>query len=518
MKKLRTKLYWIIPLLITVISIGILYFVNLERFTAPPHEKWSKSLQIATMDSYYNPQVAIDSDNIHLYYSEDHQLIHKQFDQDYRITKEETIDTTGTWDDFYVYQNEAILYKDGILIDASSNTEIDEADTFHRGVGEIVYYTKGQDVYTYNAATKKTEKLFTVSHEVEKISATDQLLLVYSKNLNKGVYSIYEQKDANQYELILTENIDVGISNMINQIEFTSNDNQVFFAVTAETQSSSGKKYYFYYSTIDLENPTVDLVRFIPTDPETEAPLQDISDIQLRTIGDQLQILFSSVGFTFTDTNDHYAMNVYSMTLGDNDDFDIVRHSNTYTLSLQPMFFGGEAVIWKERAGSSKYNLYLASTKPNIKKEANKTTGDEHLITLGITLSNVATSFLVLMFILVWLIVPIAYLFLSQWILRRRGRSRDINTNEKVFQIGVILYVVNALLLRSLLFPENAYPLAPSYITFPYSSFVYIIGFALLAYVSVQLIKRDWGTIGKYSYFIGIQLLCYTLILGPFYF
>src|SRR5690606_37076242 len=129
MKKIRTKLYWIIPLLIMAISIGILYFVNLERFTAPPNEKWSKSLQIATIDSYYNPQVVADSENNHLYYSEEHQLVHKKFDQDYRIVQEDTILTSGSWDDFYVYQNEVILYKDGKLIDGSTNTEIDEADT-----------------------------------------------------------------------------------------------------------------------------------------------------------------------------------------------------------------------------------------------------------------------------------------------------------------------------------------------------------------------------------------------------
>ncbi|MCU9614708.1 hypothetical protein OEV98_14285 [Caldibacillus lycopersici] len=516
MNTFRHKLYWLIPLFLILVALMILYCINLQRFTSSPQDHWSREYKLRTIDSYNTPQVIHEKDHTELYFVTDGKLIKQVLDSNYNIVSEETVDAEiSTVKDFYIYDDQLVLFKDDSLIDGKTKEKLADATLFQRGINENIYYAKNQDIYTLNVMTKEKKKLLEVSHPVENIRPTDDLLLIYSSNLNIGTFSIYQLKDNNQYELILQDEINVGASNKLNQMELTEDGNVVHLAVTAESQLSTNKMYYFYYDSFDIHHPTIELTRIQPTDPVTNQPLENLSQIQLRTVDDSLEVLFRSVGFTFKDTNDNMAMNIYSMSLNDGK-AQVRKLSDTYSLSQEPMFLTKDAVLWKEST-QQQYNLMLASSNENIIEKTKKITGNELLIAFGITISNIATSAFVAFIISFWLIIPIVYLFVVHLIYRFKDRRRDLNSNNLVFYVGVLTYLVAVLLSRNLLFPENSYVTAPAYISFSGNSFVYILLFAIIALVSVQLIKREWGTIGKYMYFIGIQYLCYLIFLGPFY-
>ncbi len=517
MKTFRHKLFWLIPLTIIIVSLAILYFINLQRFTAPPSENWSRELKIATIDSFYAPQVESKDETTHLYYVEDGNLKAAKYDSNYDLIERNTILTKPKLEDFYVYQDNIILYNDGAILDGATNEELDQATLFQRGTNEQLFYAKGQEVYSLNIETTESNKLFNVAHPIEKIQAVEDLILVYSSNLNRGSFSIYRKTDENTYKQLLQEDINIGVSNQINQIELTAHDQTVYVAVTGESQSTENKKFYFFYSSFPIDDSTVELTQVQPMDPVTNRPLDNLSHVKLRIVDGKLQALFRSVGFTFKDTNDKHAMNIYSINFtGDAD--SVVQHSNTYSVSSDPMYFGENAVLWKESSGQQKYDLFLSSTSEKIMEQTRSKTMEEYLVAFGISISNLATSAFVLLLVMGWLLIPIVYLIIANIIYRIKGRNHDMNESNLVFFIGVILFVIGALLMRNFLFPTNGYSTAPSYITFGGSSIIYILLFAAIALISVLLVKREWGTIGKYAYFIGIQYLCYLLFLGPFYF
>ncbi|MRG87049.1 hypothetical protein [Salinibacillus xinjiangensis] len=518
MEKLRKKLFWLIPLAIVLVGLAILYIINLQRFTAPPTEDWSRDLPIATIDGYHDPQVEVNEGQVDIIYSQNKELVKKSFDSDLREIKEEPIPTkVDSWDDFYVYKDKVFYFDEEKIMNGATTEVIAEAELFHPANDQI-YYAKGQDIFALNLNTNDTQKVVGVSHPVQEIQSSDNYLLVYTNNLNRGQLTFFEKQENDQYKEVISKEVNVGASNKINQMVFTSDQNKIYLGVSAESQSSQNKQFFFLYSEFSIQNPEIELVDLKPYDPVTKGPLENISQFELRPVDGGLEVLFRSVGFTYTDTNDNQAMNIYSMLIGDNSEITVERRSNNYALASAPFFFGDEAVGWKEIADQNQYQLKLASSNPNVVEQAEKTSVEEYLVGFGMSIGSLSTSVFLLYFMIVWTIIPIVYLGVVSLFYRYKDRNRDMNNNPWILYLGVLIYVAGALVMRDHLFPANAYLHAPDYIKFAGNDFFFILLFALFSLISVKLIKRDWGVIGKYSYFLGIQYLLYIVVLGPFYF
>ncbi|QHS21656.1 hypothetical protein GWK91_01225 [Virgibacillus sp. MSP4-1] len=521
MKGLRQKLFWIIPFLIILTGFILLFVTNLQRFTAPPAEGWSRGLEVAKMDGFHDPQVEADKSGMDLYFLRDGSIHHVSYDTDFSKKGEDVIPVDRERvDSFYVYGDRVYYFDEGSIINGKTGEGIDEAEIFHRGEEGIIYYSQGQNVFQFNLKTEEKKKIFSASHPFEEIQVSGPYVLVYTSDLNEGILSIFKyQEQEKSYTEFTQTTVDVGMSNRMNEMVFTAGKDKLHLAVSAETQSKQNKDFYFFYSSVDTDQPEIELVELEPKDPVTQTPLQEISQFQLRTDEEgTLEVLFRSAGFTFTDTNDEQAMNAYHMKLGPDQNLKVERRSNTYSLTSRPFFIGGEAIGWKDRMDGSEYQLLMSSSHPNMIEKTNHRSLNEYLIAFGISIGDLSTAAFILYLVLILILIPVLYFGVTALYYRWKGNRDGLEQNPKVFYGGVIVYTLGALLLRNHLFPDNAYAMAPGYISFPGNDLVFILGFSLLSLVSILLVKRDWGLIGKYSYFIGLQFLFYVLFLGPYYF
>ncbi|SEU03645.1 hypothetical protein SAMN05421676_11556 [Salinibacillus kushneri] len=519
MKAFRQKLFWIIPLLIVIIGFVVLFFTNLYRFTAPPADDWSRGLEITTIDGFHEPQVEETKDGTNLYFLRDGAINRISYDSDFTKVDEEVIPTEGDRiEDFYVNGDTVFYFNEGEIINGRTGEIIDEADIFERGQEGNILYSSDQKVYNLETNAKEPQQIAPVSHPIEHIQSSGPYVLVYAINGNEGTLTIFEKMN-NEYKRLTQTNINVGISNKMNDIVFTSEEEQLHLAVSAETESNQNKEFYFFHSTLNAENPDINLKEIEPYDPVTQAPLEEISQFRLRPAENgAIEVLFRSAGFTFTDSNDEQAMNVYLMRLENDNSITVERRSNTYALTSNPFFIGEDAVGWKDRIDGTQYKLLMASNQPDMIEKAKDRSANEYLIAFGMTIGNLSTAAFILYLALLLIIIPIIYLGGTALYYRWKGKGEELDNHPKILYGGIIVYIIGALLFRHHLFPDNAYNLAPIYINFPGNSMVYIVGFAILSFISIKLIKKDWGLIGKYSYFIGLQFLLYVMFLGPYYF
>ncbi|MBB6453441.1 hypothetical protein HNQ94_001890 [Salirhabdus euzebyi] len=515
MKTLREKLFWIIPLMITLIGLSILYFTNLYRFTEPPSENWSREIQVGTMDAYLSPIIHSIEDKTEIILVEEGRILRKTYDANYQLLNEETIPSPmKKWDAYYIENDNQFFFINNTIINGNTNQIIDEADLFvPASKGKHIFYTKGQTIFELTVETGETKEVATTSYPIKFLKNDADYIMAYTKRLESGELTIFRMK-SDKYEEIHYENIELGISEQIQNILFTVHDEKLFIGLHSETQSLQNKKTFLYVSETDLSNPNIVLSRIYPHDPITNAPLRGIDHFQLRTIDGKLEFLFRGIGFTYKETNENQAFNIYSMLI-EGEDIQTERLSNTYHMSGNPFFIGKNSIGWKQLESDSKNSIFIASNNPNVIEKADKTTLEEYLVAFGMCIGMLSTSIFVLYLLIMWIIFPIIYLAIIALLQKQSNASIE---KPIYFYGGVVVYIAGALLFKNHLFPDRgAYVHAPSFLKFDGNDIFFILSFAIIALLSVKLINREWSSSGKYIYFIGLQFLLYTMILGPYY-
>jgi hypothetical protein len=511
MEKLRKSAYWLIPVSIILAGFIIVFIVNVLRYSEPPSKNWSRALKIDEVDNFHDQYVVDLENQTNIYYVKHGKMYKKTFDKDYNEVNEEILSANlESVKDFIVINDVVYVLRENNLVNSNTGEMIDQADSLTSTENDKIVYTKGQEVLLFDPNTQNSSVIFQAGHKISGIQSSGDYILVYGKESHIGKITIYSIKDDKQ---VVFKEVDVGLNNYITSIQFITNGENIHVAMAYESESKNNKQYYFDLTEFNVHNPELDFVRIAPTDPVTGRSLQEVSDFTLNITQNKLVILFRSVGFTYTDTNDSYAMNIYSLSENDDGKLETTRLSNSYKLKENPFFIGKHAVGWTESN-----QIYLSSTNENVKEMTKKISSDEYFIAFGMSVAKMATAAFILYLAVTWLIIPVIYLLIVSFINRLRGRNRDFSKDQKVFYIGSIIYIISSLMMRKFIFPENGLRMAPDYLTFTGSSIFYILLFAIIAFAAVMFIKRDWGTIGKYFYFIGLQYLCYYVFLGPFYF
>ncbi|MBB6453440.1 hypothetical protein HNQ94_001889 [Salirhabdus euzebyi] len=512
MQNVRQKLFWLIPLIIIVVGLAILYFTNLQRFTEPPSENWSREINVGTADKFTKPIIHVTADNIEIALVEDGVIQKKTYDNTYELLDTQAITPPFTsWTDYYLKGDNIYFFKDGTIINGNNEEVVTEAELFVPVANESkILYTKEQTIFELNMETNKTKEIMTTTHPIKELLSYENYIMAYTNDLQAASVSIYHVEKGP----ILSEDIELGLSEDIQKILFATDNENLYVGIHSETQGNKNKQTFLYMSQSVLSDPKLNFSRISPYDPVTKGALSGLDQFQLRSNNGSVELLFRAVGFTFKETKENQALNIYLMSLNGNH-ITTERLSNTYKVSNNPFFINENSIGWSQKEDALSPYIYVTSSNPDAIKKADTISSEEYLIALGMCVAMLSTSVFILYILIIWLTVPIIYLLIIS-VLKRKG---DINFLDRpsVFYGGVLAYLIGAYLFRHHLF-HGRYNYAPSFLTFEGSDIVYIIGSALLAFISVLLIKRDWGTVGKYTYFISLQMIIYLLLFGPYYF
>ncbi|WP_147232401.1 hypothetical protein [Paraliobacillus ryukyuensis] len=257
-------------------------------------------------------------------------------------------------------------------------------------------------------------------------------------------------------------------------------------------------------------NSSIQQVTF--PDPYAQTMLTDISDFTLNYQNGNITTLFSALGYSETKYRDTTSFNIYEATYTNNT-WDVTRRSNTSKLSSKPQWISDQIIAWIDQS-ADKNTVLVSSSKNNWIEQGNKISRDDFLFASGKAFGMISFSFLTFILGIKWYLITFCLIGLI-YVIRRRF----IDTDPKwIYYLGIAIYAVSCYLTIDTFFTETVMNSAPSFLTFPFSNYVFTTIFGMIAYFSTYLGEKrfEWHTWMKLFYFMTIHIVLLTIYFGSY--
>src|SRR5699024_1944532 len=303
----------------------------------------------------------------------------------------------------------------------------------------------------------------------------------------------------------------------VENIDFAINDDNLSYTLeTVQKQSQGSPEFYTYVAETSLSSDQVPSLKSLTfPDPAGRGSLSEASDITVSYQNETVQLLFSAGGFTETKYRKNQAFNVYSATITDRGEIQSARKSNSPKGAVDPQWLNESTVMWLEQ-GAERNEVFVSSSNPSIIDKASGLRQDDWLRALGKTFGMLAKVLITILVTTIWFICPVVFIVLMYLI---KGRKLD-EDNSWFFYAGIAIYMLAVFIFRGIVFIDRMLARAPDYLTFAGSSYIFILVFALIAFIATQSTKatRDWHAPARIIYFAGAHILMLVTFFGPYYF
>src|SRR5699024_1404638 len=334
-----------------------------------------------------------------------------------------------------------------------------------------------------------------------------------NNNIELNVYELAD-KDA---ELVHEEKFQIDAMQTVDDINFAVHDGNLAYVMeTVQKQTQGSPESYTYFTEKPLgSDQETSLQQMTFHDPVGKGLLSEASNITLSYQDGSPQLLFSAGGSTKTLYQGDQAFNIYSATITDSGSIQTSRKSNTPKVSGHPQWIDESTVMWLEREGDTT-NIYVSSSNPAIIDKAAGLAKDDWLHALGKTLGMLAKVLVRLLVSTIWLMWPISFTVLMYLL---QGRKLD-EDQTWFFYAGIAIYMLAVFIFKDIIFIDAMFARAPDYLTFTGSSYIYILAFAVMAFIAAQSTKttRDWHAPARICCFAGAHVLMLLSFFGPYYF
>ncbi|MFG6148163.1 hypothetical protein [Halobacillus sp. B23F22_1] len=517
MKSLKRKYVWIWPSLIIFLGIALLYYENYQKVTEPPSEEWSRELELGLTPFTNAPVVKETESGINAAYLTNHGVHKISYDENISKENESSFSIPyNKWTKFYLSEDHLIYSDYYTMYNGKTNDKIADINQFIP-LEDSIIFQENLDVNIYNPASSESVHLLTLENEKMKIHTFETkentyLLTEYNGNGNTALnfYNIH----SDEINKIGSSKFTTKNSEDINDLQFTIQDGRYALLLTTyekRNMSGSPTNYYYYAKQPLNEDPEFNELHF--KDPYGHENLSEISDITLDFSNNTLKMLFKGYGQTETLYKSGRQFNIYEAELKESSPVNVTRLSNTPKSSASPQWVNDNTIAWLDMKGDEN-QLLLASTEETIINKSIKVSGHYFMNALGKTLGMLSFSFLTLIVALIWFIWPMVFMLFIMF-----GRSSALDHDRSwVFFSGASIYLLAAFFFKGKVFTPGLMARAPEYLSFLASPFVYILLFALLAYIILAANKKsiDWSVSVKLTYFICIHLLFITIFFGPY--
>lgn len=519
---MKKQLFWILPCIVIITGIVLMFNQSIADVTEQPEEDWSRGLKIGTttVDKTLPVRETVDGNFVIQTYEED-MLRAQTFNNEFELIDEAAYDIPlDKWTRVFLDEDHLIYHDYSDIYNHDGNIIVSDAERFYP-MDSTILYIKENNLYELNPDDHSSAKIMELNKGNEDIvpfQGEQQLYFMTEHSLNNDVeLSIYELADNGDAKRVHTESFQIDAMQTVENIDFAVNDDNISYTLeTVQKQSQGSPEFYTYVAETSLSSDQVPSLKSLTfPDPAGRGSLSEASDITVSYQNETLQLLFSAGGFTETKYRKNQAFNVYSATITDRGEIQSARKSNSPKGAVDPQWLNESTVMWLEQ-GAERNEVFVSSSNPSIIDKASGLRQDDWLRALGKTFGMLAKVLITILVTTIWFICPVVFIVLMYVI---KGRKLD-EDNSWFFYAGIAIYMLAVFIFRGIVFIDRMLARAPDYLTFAGSSYIFILVFALIAFIATQSTKatRDWHAPARIIYFAGAHILMLVTFFGPYYF
>ncbi|MFG6119699.1 hypothetical protein [Thalassobacillus sp. B23F22_16] len=511
----RERSYWLLPLILLLIGVAVLFTENLLKVTEAPDENISRDWQLGETSANTKPFIHSDSNGYTICYFSDGFLIESRYDRAWTQQSENRFPID--------HQEFSRVFNDGETMFYS------KANSLHQGVeGELftavdkfypteshLLFLKDEQLIQINRETLETKEVLKLDKPFGEVMVKENdgevYTLIHRAENNESKLEVYRLPEEGHMLKEAAYTFSVAPGESIREIAFDMKGDKLGIVLATHLRQGSSK-YHYYLALHELKDSELALNRIHAEDPFGPGQLNEWSDLELSLTGKGINILFSAHGATQTTYKDDPAFNIYEMTINESQS-GVTRISNTPERSQKPTRVEEETVLWMEGTGNYK-EIKVASSEYDFDEKASGWSRDDLLKALGKTLAMFSYAPLTIFVTLMWYIGPFLYLFIIIV-----GFHKAIEDEKSWVLYGAFaIYIVSAGIWYDLLFTERLMNRLPVYLDFAGSSLVLLIVFGLISFLLMkqEAVKRDWGVVLKFTYFVTVHILLIAVFIGPY--
>lgn len=485
--------------------------MTMHNLSQPPSENLSRSTQVGKITSKNLPWVQNHQDgsfSIYTYF--DGAPYEIDVNADLSVENKNKLNLpVDEWDTIYKLGDKLYYLKKGTLYTENGKELLNEIDTAG-GKEETLLLSKGETVYQLNI---KDDSIEPVISDIPKhrniLFPSEDTVAFVSLSENKSDIHIYQLKNGS-YEFVKTENISTPPERNINKVDVLISNDKISVVVGTVLQKQMQKVFNAYFDHHSLNENSTQLSELYLADPVTGVLFSEFEDFQLLKETDGQEIMFSAYGNTLTKEKGALGFNIYTATISDNS-IEVKKASETVGISAKPFQANKDAIIWMEYKNEDN-SLLAASYNDKAFERLNHATKEDAAIALGLTIGFYSKSFFIWIVTAMWYLIPLTF-FIIIMIFKRDFLDQDLHWGTYV---AITLYMLAALLQDDRVFTPIYEANAPSYLLFPGSSYVWILGSGVIAWIFLRLSKKDWSTPVESFYFIFVHILILSVLAGPY--
>ncbi|QDP40984.1 hypothetical protein [Radiobacillus deserti] len=515
---MKKRLYWMLPFILVFIGLGILFTRNLLHVTEPPESDWSRDLELFETDINQQPIVTFRNNEFQISsYNTNAELIQKSYNKHIELTNTSSYDIPYTkWTRVFIKDEQVIYFDYKNIYDGENKELIDQANHFYP-LRDTILYMKGSDLYQLHPETLESTEVISFKDKTDEIVPFQQgdsiWFIVPQSGVNSIQLDVYQLQE-NKAKLMVQPTFTLKPGELLSELSFATDGKKAAFLYETKGENTGGTApvYTTYLAEGNLKDATIEPRRITYSDPHSSQSLKEIGDSILTYKDGTLVALFAASGFSQTKHGETSAFNIYTATFN-GEEVKVERRSNTSAVSSKPQWVDDRSITWLDLDGDH-YKLLYASSNPEIIEKAKQITGDNVMAALGKTLLMVASSFFGYVLTSIWFIWPLLFLVVL-FLIRKRLLDQD---PVWLFYSGIGIYILAAIIYKDRFFIDSMYERAPDFLTFPGSSYLYIFGFGLLAYLFSWMgyKVKEWSSIVRLFFFIIFHLLLLVTYFGPY--
>jgi hypothetical protein len=515
----RNYKHIVIPIISSVILIGLLLIQQIQHTTALPSPDWSRSISISE-DVEYSTNMTVENDNgTYTVYLPTEENINKlTMNSSLTVNNKEILNVSiPTKRPFWAYENMVIFERDETLYayDGEKEKVLDQSIDGFRANENVIIYWKGKSIYSIN---KKTFETIFINENKSSIldiylNANTSSFIVKSQAANSQFQlTLFKYGEENNFEEVpLLKMLDYIGNVRIKDFEFIEYGDKLTIIYQLYSSKGGSRSYTNYFSTIDITNipAQVNFKQLLVYERNNPIPKKNARFINLSLKNQKLTLLFSAKGPIAPKKTQS---NIYLAT-PENGKWIANRVSTTDHVSMNPFWLGNQTILWYDYVSSSQYQLFASSKDIEVINASKQMTKADFMTAIVDSTIALFVSFIVVLNSFIWLVPPILYFIILAF-----SKPRILEEDPSwISKIGITLYVITQVFVIQSLLDGMYLHLAPSYLTFKGSSIIVPLVIAFLSWLIMRFAsKESWNGLQKSTYFIAVNILLISLLAGPY--
>lgn len=507
----------IIPILISIILLGLLFLNNLNIELTIPTKGWSRPINLKTDSKYPVKIFNLEHNGVtDILFPTGTETVHISVNNKLKVKKQETLPVSGDISSPFWFKNGQMVYQKSseLYFYDGENLKISEGVTALAGKNDLIIFAVDKNLYRFDQVSKKSNLISTFDYPISKLliskNTEDILVLQNDSEFTQKLSLLHQDKQ-----------ISIGVINLssterLDDIDIDVNQNNGLIMYGTMSIVQGVRTYIPYYLPFTIDNS----VKYEATHWNVEGDFTSPPRNYNISLLNGTSVLFTADGPTKRKKSN---VNVYEATLDstkklgtDNTagHFIAKRRSLSDTTAMNPVRLNGNnsSIAWFGYDGE-KYSLLAATTDSDIVEKVNASNKNDYKMAVFESITNIFSAILILFFAMVWIFPPgIVYgvlIFVD-------GQRIEANNSWWVVPFAFITYLITQIVFLSSYFNKTLL-LAPDYLKISNGFVVWPIFLGLLSYLCYMVSKKkDTTHLMGLCYVIGINLVFVSLLLGVY--